>query len=75
VEPGRQTGTAGAGSGEPGPAGAGSVGAGSAGAGAAGAGANGGGAADDGAPGLVSKDLPAGFGGRGRLLGRRGKKK
>jgi len=75
VEPGRQTGTAGAGYGEPGPAGAGSVGAGSAGAGAAGAGANGGGAADDGAPGLVSKDLPAGFGGRGRLLGRRGKKK
>jgi signal recognition particle subunit SRP54 len=37
-------------------------------------GANGG-AADDGASGLVSKDLPAGFGGRGRLLGRRGKKK
>jgi len=29
---------------------------------------------DDGAPGLVSKDLPAGFGGRGRLFGRRGKK-
>jgi signal recognition particle subunit SRP54 len=74
-EPGRQAGTAGAGSGEPGSAGAGSAGAGSAGAGAAGAGANGGGAADDGAPGLVSKDLPAGFGGRGRLLGRRGKKK
>jgi signal recognition particle subunit SRP54 len=69
-EPGRQAGTAGAGSGEPG-----SAGAGSAGAGAAGAGANGGGAADDGAPGLASKDLPAGFGGRGRLLGRRGKKK
>jgi len=79
-EPGRQAGTAGAGSGEPGSAGAGSAGAdaagaGAAGAGAAGAGANGGGAADDGAPGLVSKDLPAGFGGRGRLLGRRGKKK
>jgi signal recognition particle subunit SRP54 len=69
-EPGRQAGTAGAGSGEPG-----SAGAGSAGAGAAGAGANGGGAADDGAPGLASKDLPAGFGGRGRLLGRRGKKR
>jgi Signal peptide binding domain len=30
-------------------------------------------AADDSTPGLVSKDLPAGFG--GRLLGRRGKKK
>ena len=89
-ELGRQAGTAGAGSGEPGSAGAGSAGAGSAGAGsagagsagagsagagAAGAGANGGGAADDGAPGLVSKDLPTGFGGRGRLLGRRGKKK
>jgi signal recognition particle subunit SRP54 len=69
-EPGRQTGTAGAGSGEPD-----SAGAGSAGAGASGAGANGGGAADDGAPGLASKDLPAGFGGRGRLLGRRGKKR
>jgi signal recognition particle subunit SRP54 len=33
-----------------------------------------GGAGDDGAPGLVSEDLPAGFGGRRRLLGRRGKK-
>jgi hypothetical protein len=32
-------------------------------------------AADDGAPELVSEDLPAGFGGRRRLLGRRGKKK
>jgi hypothetical protein len=31
-------------------------------------------AADDAAPGLVSKDLPAGFGGRRRLLGRRDKK-
>jgi signal recognition particle subunit SRP54 len=46
-------------------------------------GANNGGAnnagADDGAPGLTSNDLPAGFtpppSGRGRLLGRRGKKK
>jgi len=34
-----------------------------------------GGAADDGAPELVSKDLPAGFGGRRRLLGRRRDKK
>jgi signal recognition particle subunit SRP54 len=72
--PGRQPGATGAGSGEPGSAGSGSAGSGSAAAGAAGAGANGG-AADDGAPELVSKDLPAGFGGRGRFLGRRGKKK
>jgi len=62
--PGREPGAASARSGEPG----------SAGTGAAGAGANGD-AGDDGAPGLVSKDLPAGFGGRGRFLGRRGKKK
>jgi hypothetical protein len=34
-----------------------------------------GGAADDAAPGLVSEELPAGFGGRRRLLGRRDKKK
>jgi signal recognition particle subunit SRP54 len=63
---GRQPGATGAGPGDPGAAGAGSAGAGA-------AGANGD-AADDGAPGLVSKDLPAGFGGRRRLLGRRGKK-
>src|SRR5215467_1163004 len=66
--PGRQPDATGAGSGDPGTESAGSAGAGS-----AGAGANGD-AADDGAPGLVSKDLPAGFGGRRRLLGRRGKK-
>jgi len=66
--PGRLPGATGAGSGDPGADAAGSAGAGS-----AGAGANGG-AADDGAPELVSKDLPAGFGGRRRLLGRRGKK-
>ena len=43
------------------------------GAGSGDSGANGG--ADDAAPGLVSEDLPAGFGGRRRLLGRRDKKK
>jgi signal recognition particle subunit SRP54 len=71
---GGQPGATGAGSGEPGAAGSGSASSGSVGAGAAGAGANGG-AADDGAPELVSKDLPAGFGGRARFLGRKGKKK
>jgi signal recognition particle subunit SRP54 len=56
------------------------TGAGSSDAGASGAGTDSadaranGGAGDDGAPGLVSEDLPAGFGGRRRLLGRRDKK-
>jgi len=44
------------------------------GAGSGDSGANGG-AVDDAAPGFVSEDLPAGFGGRRRLLGRRDKKK
>jgi len=64
--PDRHPGATGAGSSDPGASGAG--------ANSADARANGG-AGDDGAPGLVSEDLPEGFGGRRRLLGRRRDKK